>query len=300
MKFNKKLIKWMVAVMKDFREQLMAIKTEMNEKELTQKIKVEVKDLDINKQIKQIKIEVNTNDKNLHNNIEHKNVMYRPNYKNIEEKHEYIDLKYIKRGDVIWINLFGSVGSEQGSDEYGRPCVCIQNDVGNAHSPTIIVSAITSQLGKQKLPTHVLIPSSEQYGLTKDSVVLLEQIRTVDKRKRILRRTGHLDELVMKKINKALAISIGDLQQKNTLEKLESKIQKYIINSFKSIDTYEMTIETMQINNVPQEAVDLIENQKFREENGLKCYCDDNKLNYNILYNDYKNMVKEKEEDIAL
>lgn len=286
--------------MLDFKEQLMALKTDMINEEIKSddkliKAKIEIKDLDINKQIKQVKIEVNTNDKNLHSNKEINNVMYKSNY---NRQHD-IDLKDIKRGDIIWINLFGSVGSEQGSDENGRPCVCIQNNVGNAFSPTIIVSAITSQT-KTLLPTHVQIPSSEKYGLNKDSLVLLEQIRTVDKRRRVLRRTGHLDEILMKKINKALAISVGDLQQKNTLEKLESKIQKYIINSFKSIDTYEMTIETMQINNVQQEAIDLIENQKFREENGLKCYCDDNKLNYNILYNDYKNMIKEKEEDIAL
>lgn len=271
--------------MLDFREQLMAIKTEITKDEVSKmdnkliKTKVEVKDLDINKQIKQIKIEVNTNDKNLHSNI-NEDVVCKQNNRNIENKQEYIDLKDIKRGDVIWINLFGSVGSEQGSDKYGRPCVCIQNDVGNAYSPTIIVSAITSQLGKTKLPTHTLIPSSEKYGLTKDSVVLLEQIRTVDKKKRILRRTGHLDELVMMKIDKALAISIGDLKEKTPLEKLPAYKQDEINKIIKKIYGYDEVIETSQLKDL------LIHLKKERRIllNILERKCNENGLNYENYY----------------
>jgi len=269
--------------MLDFQEQLMAIKTEMDKEEFNNKIietKVEVKDLDINKQIKQVKIEVNTNGKNIHSNIDTGVVMSKANYRNTENKQEYIDLKDIKRGDVIWINLFGSVGSEQGSDEYGRPCVCIQNDVGNTYSPTIIVSAITSQLGKPKLPTHTLIPSSEQYGLTKDSVVLLEQIRTVDKRKRILRRTGHLDDLVMQKINKALSISVGDLQEKTPLEKLPRYKQEEINKIIKKIYGYDEVIETSQLK-------DLIIHLKQERRiiiNHLERVCNENRINYEDYY----------------
>lgn len=267
----------------------------MKEQLVQEEVKVEVKDIE--NKIKQIKIEVNTN---LHNNIDKGVVMNKINYKGAtDNKQNYIDLKDIKRGDVIWINLFGSVGSEQSSDENGRPCVCIQNDVGNAHSPTIIVSAITSQI-KTRLPIHVEIPSSENYGLTKDSVVLLEQIRTVDKKKRILRKTGHLDDLVMKKINKALAISVGVLQEKKSIERLPVEMQKYIITSFKMIDTYTTTIETMKENDVSASAIDLIEDRKFSEENGLRCYCDKNRINYDIIYNDYQEIMREKEEDIAL
>lgn len=273
--------------MLDFKEQLMAIKTEITKDEVSKmdnkliKTKVEIKDIDIDKQIKQVKIEVNTNDK-IHNNNNKDVVMNKINYNkyNQEAKQEYIDLKDIKRGDIIWINLFGSVGSEQGSDEYGRPCVCIQNDVGNAYSPTIIVSAITSQIGKAKLPTHTLIPSSEKYGLTKDSVVLLEQIRTVDKRKRILRRTGHLDELVMMKIDKALAISIGDLKEKTPLEKLPIYKQDEINKIIKKIYGYDEVIETSQLKDL------LIHLKKERRIllNILERKCSENGLNYENYY----------------
>ena len=112
----------------------------------------------------------------------------------------------IKRGDVYYADLSPIVGSEQGGI---RPVLILQNDVGNKYSPTVIVSAITSQLNKSKLPTH--IPLQSGVGLTKDSVVLLEQIRTIDKQ-RLKEKIGHMDEDTMKKVNKALTISFGMLQ----------------------------------------------------------------------------------------
>ena len=110
----------------------------------------------------------------------------------------------IKRGDIFYADLSPVVGSEQGGV---RPVLVIQNDVGNKYSPTIIVSAITSRLSKNKLPTHIEIPG-EMYGLSKDSVILLEQIRTIDKR-RLREKTGHLDESIMMKVNEALSTSFG-------------------------------------------------------------------------------------------
>lgn len=110
----------------------------------------------------------------------------------------------IKRGDIYFADLSPVVGSEQGGV---RPVLVIQNDVGNKFSPTVIVSAITSQLSKAKLPTHVEL-SSVQYHLPKDSVVLLEQIRTLDK-KRLKDKITVLDEIKMKEINRALLISLG-------------------------------------------------------------------------------------------
>ncbi len=110
----------------------------------------------------------------------------------------------IKRGDIYFADLSPVVGSEQGGV---RPVLVIQNDVGNKFSPTVIVSAITSQLSKAKLPTHVEL-SSVQYHLPKDSVVLLEQIRTLDK-KRLKDKITVLDERKMKEINRALLISLG-------------------------------------------------------------------------------------------
>ena len=110
----------------------------------------------------------------------------------------------VKRGDIFYADLSPVVGSEQGGI---RPVIVIQNDVGNKYSPTVIVAAITSQINKAKLPTHVEI-SSEAYGLNKDSVVLLEQIRTLDKR-RLKEKIGHMTDEDMALVDEALLISIG-------------------------------------------------------------------------------------------
>ncbi len=110
----------------------------------------------------------------------------------------------IKRGEIYYADLSPVVGSEQGGL---RPVLVIQNDVGNKHSPTVIVSAITSQINKAKLPTHIELNAS-QYGLSKDSVVLLEQLRTIDKR-RLKDLVGYVSPDNMKKINNAMSISLG-------------------------------------------------------------------------------------------
>ena len=110
----------------------------------------------------------------------------------------------IKRGDIFYADLSPVVGSEQGGL---RPVLIIQNDVGNRYSPTVIAAAITSRMGKAKLPTHIDI-HADRVGLSKDSVVLLEQIRTLDKR-RLKEKMGHLDGAVMAKINNAIAVSFG-------------------------------------------------------------------------------------------
>jgi mRNA interferase MazF len=110
----------------------------------------------------------------------------------------------VKRGDIYFADLSPVVGSEQGGI---RPVLVIQNDVGNKYSPTVIVSAITSKLSKAKLPTHIELPSQE-YNLPKNSVVLLEQIRTLDKR-RLKEKITVIDDVKMKEINKAILISLG-------------------------------------------------------------------------------------------
>lgn len=110
----------------------------------------------------------------------------------------------IKRGDIFYADLSPVVGSEQGGL---RPVLIIQNDVGNRYSPTVIAAAITSRMDKTKLPTHIDI-NADRVGLAKDSVVLLEQIRTLDKR-RLKEKMGHLDSSVMMQVNNALAISCG-------------------------------------------------------------------------------------------
>ena len=111
----------------------------------------------------------------------------------------------IKRGDMFYADLSPVVGSEQGGI---RPVLIIQNDMGNKYSPTVIAAAITSQINKNKLPTHIEI-DSEEFGLKSDSVVLAEQIRTIDK-SRVKEKIGHIDdEKVMDKINNAIGVSFG-------------------------------------------------------------------------------------------
>lgn len=110
----------------------------------------------------------------------------------------------VKRGDVFYADLSPVVGSEQGGV---RPVLVIQNDIGNKYSPTIIVAAITSQINKAKLPTHVEI-SAPEYGLPKDSVVLLEQVRTIDK-KRLEEKIGRFNDEMMAKVDECLKISLG-------------------------------------------------------------------------------------------
>ncbi|MBO7148622.1 MAG: type II toxin-antitoxin system PemK/MazF family toxin [Clostridia bacterium] len=110
----------------------------------------------------------------------------------------------VKRGDIFYADLSPVVGSEQGGL---RPVLIVQNDVGNKYSPTVIAAAITSQIGKTKLPTHIDV-FADRYGLAKDSVILLEQIRTIDK-KRLKEKMGHLDDALMSRVDDAISISFG-------------------------------------------------------------------------------------------
>ena len=110
----------------------------------------------------------------------------------------------VRRGDIYYADLSPVVGSEQGGV---RPVLIVQNDTGNRHSPTVIAAAITSQLGKAKLPTHIAL-AAQGSGLPRDSVILLEQIRTLDK-KRLRERMGRVDGAVMEKVDAAIAVSFG-------------------------------------------------------------------------------------------
>ena len=110
----------------------------------------------------------------------------------------------IKRGDIYYADLRPVIGSEQGGV---RPVLIVQNDTGNKHSPTVIVAAITSRMNKAKLPTHVEI-AAEKYGVVKDSVILLEQVRTIDK-SGLKERVCHLDQDILKRIDHALCVSFA-------------------------------------------------------------------------------------------
>lgn len=110
----------------------------------------------------------------------------------------------VKRGDIYYADLRPVVGSEQGGV---RPVLIVQNDMGNRYSPTVICAAITSKMNKAKLPTHVAL-AAEQYGIVKDSVILLEQIRTIDKT-RLREKVCHLDDSVLIQIDTALMVSLA-------------------------------------------------------------------------------------------
>ncbi|MBE6673361.1 MAG: type II toxin-antitoxin system PemK/MazF family toxin [Ruminococcaceae bacterium] len=116
----------------------------------------------------------------------------------------------VRRGDIYYADLSPVVGSEQGGM---RPVLIVQNDVGNRYSPTVIAAAITSRMGKTKLPTHIdvmrgSIEREDGTGLQRDSVILLEQIRTLDKR-RLGEKMGHLDERLMRRVDDAISVSFG-------------------------------------------------------------------------------------------
>lgn len=113
----------------------------------------------------------------------------------------------VKRGDIYFADLSPVVGSEQGGM---RPVLIIQNDTGNRHSPTVIAAAITSQTGKARLPTHISL-EARSCGLSRDSVILLEQVRTIDK-SRLRERMGRLDEPMMSQVDSAIAVSFGLVQ----------------------------------------------------------------------------------------
>ncbi len=113
-------------------------------------------------------------------------------------------MSVVKRGEIYYADLSPVVGSEQGGI---RPVLIVQNDVGNKHSPTVIAAAITSKKEKSKLPTHISV-TAQSCGLAKDSVVLLEQVRTLDKR-RLKERMGELDSTSMSQVNDALQVSLG-------------------------------------------------------------------------------------------
>ena len=110
----------------------------------------------------------------------------------------------VKRGDIFYADLSPVVGSEQGGV---RPVLIVQNDTGNRHSPTVIAAAITSQTGKAHLPTHIAL-SAARCGLPKDSIILLEQVRTLDKR-RLREHMGRVDDTVMRQVDGAIAVSLG-------------------------------------------------------------------------------------------
>ncbi|MBO4265067.1 MAG: type II toxin-antitoxin system PemK/MazF family toxin [Clostridia bacterium] len=143
----------------------------------------------------------------------------------------------IKRGDIFYADLSPVIGSEQGGL---RPVLIVQNDAGNKYSPTVIAAAITSRLSKTKLPTHIDV-TADHFGLAKDSVILLEQIRTLDK-KRLREKMGHIDDGTMEKVNSAINVSFGlgakesdDGVRTDDAERIGGEVTEYLKSTQKTV-----------------------------------------------------------------
>lgn len=188
----------------------------------------------------------------------------------------------IKRGDVYYVDFGETTGSEQGGI---RPCIIIQNDIGNKFSPTVIVNCITSQMTKAKLPTHVEI--SSKFGLKKDSIVLCEQVKTIDK-KRLIKYIGRVNEAIMSKIDLANGVSIG-------LEKPKSNVIRIIENKLKQIEENEIVIANMTMSGFKNE--EIINHFIKGREIGLKdleMFCKENNIDYRRYYKPYNCRVESR------
>ena len=188
-------------------------------------------------------------------------------------------VQFVKRGDIYYADLSPVIGSEQGGI---RPVLIIQNDMGNKYSPTVIIAAITSQINKAKLPTHVEI-SSQEYGLNKDSVILLEQVRTIDK-KRIIARKGHVDNATMQLIDNAKDISMSELKPKSLLERLQKDMRDYIITTLKDVNEYEITVEKMKYEDMEKSSISFMIKKKLLLLDKFIKYCKQNQLDYEAFY----------------
>ena len=222
---------------------------------------------------------------------------------------EYEELKYIKRCDILKVRLEEGFGSEQGGDRF---CVVIQNDDGNEKSPTIIVAFITSKLSKSWLPTHVRIAKGK-YGLSQDSMILLEQIRTLDK-KRIIRKTGHLDAKDMHRLNTALVTSIVGKKyaivpakkvkkaqtQKTILSQLPEETREYIVNKLKFIRASEEYIDMLKLVKGDEQGNNLVEVEKLNEETALRVFCRRNKIDYDKVYLEVVEITKDERKTSAV
>ena len=183
----------------------------------------------------------------------------------------------VKRGDIFWIN-FGEgnvVGSEQAKDL--RPAICIQNNIGNKFSPVIIVALITSKLSKKLLPTH--IPISKECGLNSDSLILCEQIKSIDKQRIHGEIIGKASQSILDKLNKAIEISVavGDYVEMTN----EEKVAEVKAKAIKSIDT---VLRELIRENESIRLIDKYTYKRLNRINELESYCKLNGLDYTRFY----------------
>ena len=190
----------------------------------------------------------------------------------------------IIRGDILYANMGEGIGSEQGGI---RPVVCIQNNVGNKFSPTIIVAPLTSQQNKTKLPTHVEINEEGNTGLGKQSIVLLEQIKTLDKR-RILEKIGICSQKTINNIDKALLISLGiEINKTNVIDNINTynnnRVEKFDINRANNIGTSINKLENFINTHYNEVLIDIEDSIKMHLYE-LQKYCNKYQVDYRFYY----------------
>jgi len=247
--------------------------------QMVQDIKVEVKDIDINKQIKEVRIEINTDNKNLHNDIDKGIVMNKINYNKYNQ-----EAKKSQRMQIWYVNLGKKNGSVQGGM---RPCLISSNSINNQFATIRNVFPITSQ-DKNNIPVHVSI---EGYGLEEKSTILTEQITTIDVRYDLMYYVGTIDELLMKKVDNARNIQLGDMVEKTPLERLSQNIQNVINDKLEDIRSIERTICT--IINPDEYLKSNLYGQRECYLASLERIC----KKYNLDYHDYYTMYKREKED---
>lgn len=205
-----------------------------------------------------------------------------------------------KRGSIHYADLSGNQGSEQGNGlEGSRPVIIIQNDIGNKFSPTVIVAVLTSKMTKAKLPIHLELDSNT-YGLPKDSVILFEQIRTLDKR-RLGNKISQLNSEIMEKVDNAIDISMKNLPAKTYLEKLPKDMRQYIINVLKEIKRKEIQMKEMKKDGFDNSVIKKVHDKKMNILTQFIKYCKIHELDYEKFYILNKGINEEvKSELIAL
>jgi len=257
---------------------LMSLKQSIENESSKNSIDNKIKGIIDNKEI----INLKTNDKVHSNDI----IMNKTNYN--------AEIRRPKRKELWYVNL----GQRQGSLQYGvRPCLVDSNDVNNKYSNIINVYPLTSQMTKSKIPVHIEI---EGYGLKEKSIILIEQGLPIDIRYQLLSYIGTVDDLITKKVDIARNIQHGDLQPKNTLERLNEEVRQYIVNKIRFIKRANDTIEFLKTIKGDNFSINLAEDEVFREENALQSYCQYKNIDYKEICKNYDELFSEKYESIAL
>ena len=197
-----------------------------------------------------------------------------------------------KRGQIFYADLSGNQGSEQGNGIEGiRPICIIQNDIGNKFSPTVVVAVLTSKLTKVSLPVHVQL-DAEKHNLPKNSILLFEQIRTLDKR-RLKGKIADLGEDMQKELDNAVIISMTNCPPKSLLERLPTEMKEYVIATLKHIKKLEITVNEMKESEIDKDVVSIIVNKKLLVLNKFIKYCGEHQLDYKSFYIVGKGVNKE-------